>query len=128
MIAALIPGIIGLVSKFVDKAVPDKDEANRLKAAFASEAQALAKSELEGSVQIIVAEAQGGSWLQKAWRPLTMLTFVVMIVMWWLGFTPENALITEALVDKFFSIVQIGLGGYIAGRSAEKVAKAWKEQ
>lgn len=126
MFAALIPGVISLVSKFIDKSVTNKDEANRLKAEFVGQAQELARTELESATRIIVAEAQGGSWLQRSWRPLTMLTFVGIVVAWWFGFTPDRA--TPELMESLFDLIKIGIGGYIAGRSAEKVAKAWKDQ
>ncbi len=64
-------------------------------------------------------EAQGQSWLQRTWRPITMLTFVALIVARWLGWSAPNLSQAEAL--KLWDIVEIGLGGYVIGRSAEKV-------
>ena len=43
----------------------------------------------------IRAEAMGDSWLQRSWRPITMLTFVSLIVAKWLGFTAPG--VTEAV-------------------------------
>ena len=65
------------------------------------------------------AEAQGQSWLQRTWRPITMLVFVALIVTRWLGWCAPNLGEAEAL--KLWDIVQLGLGGYVIGRSAEKV-------
>jgi len=80
--------------------------------------------ELDSAMKIIVAEAQSGSWLAQNWRPITMLTFVALIVAHWLGFTPQN--MPEAQVMALLEIVKVGLGGYVLGRSGEKIAKAWK--
>lgn len=71
---------------------------------------------LESKSSIIVAEAQGSSWLQKSWRPITMLTFLVLVVLDTLGLTAFR------LSQEAWTLLQIGLGGYVVGRSAEKVA------
>ena len=51
-----------------------------------------------------------------------MLTFGGLIVARWLGWSAPN--ITEAEVLKLWSIVELGLGGYVIGRSVEKVVPA----
>ena len=38
------------------------------------------KQLLEAQSSIIVAEAQGQSWLQRSWRPITMLAFLALVV------------------------------------------------
>lgn len=65
---------------------------------------------------IILAEAKG-NWLQRSWRPLVMLTFTLMIVVG--GFTTIPYL---ADTSPFWVLLKIGLGGYVIGRSAEKIA------
>ncbi len=69
---------------------------------------------------IITAEAQGESWLQRNWRPLLMLNFAALITARWLGYGAPN--LTPDLELKLLDIVQIGVGGYVIGRSVEKVA------
>ena len=74
------------------------------------------KQLLDSKTQIIVAEAQGGSWLQKSWRPITMLTFLVLVVcdaFGWLAFR---------LSEQAWALLQLGLSGYVVGRSMEKIA------
>ncbi len=82
----------------------------------------LEKTLLEGRAQVVTAEAQGDSWLQRSWRPLTMLTFTALVAAHWLGFTAEN--LSPAAVEGLLDIVRVGLGGYIIGRSAEKVTRS----
>ncbi len=48
-----------------------------------------------------------------------MLTFVGLIVARWLGFAAPNLSEAEAL--KLWGIIEIGLGGYVVGRLAEKI-------
>jgi len=77
-------------------------------------------SEIEkAAAEVVKTEAQSQSWLQRTWRPITMLVFVALIVARWLGWSAANLAEAEAL--KLWDIVEIGLGGYVIGRSAEKV-------
>jgi Holin of 3TMs, for gene-transfer release len=71
---------------------------------------------LDGQTKIITAEAQGNSWLQRSWRPITMLTFLALVVCDSFGWL-HNPLAPQA-----WTLLQIGLGGYVAGRSLEKIA------
>lgn len=73
----------------------------------------------EAKAKIIMAEAQGESWLQRNWRPLTMLALVGLIMGRWTGLYDSG--IPLELEQELFTLVQIGLGGYVVGRSAEKV-------
>lgn len=79
----------------------------------------------------VLAEIRSGSWLAQSWRPITMLTFTALIVARWMGFSAPN--ISEAEMIELWVIVKYGLGGYVGGRTVEKVApviadtvKSWK--
>jgi hypothetical protein len=74
---------------------------------------------MENQSKIIQAEATGQSWIQRNWRPITMLVFVGLIVLFSLGIIE----LKEQFAKEFMRLVQIGLGGYVAGRSAEKIFK-----
>ena len=77
--------------------------------------------------KIITAEAQGESWLQRNWRPIVMLTLVGLVVSYFFGLAPEYLINNPDIVEELFSIVKIGLGGYVIGRSAEKGIREWKK-
>ncbi len=70
-------------------------------------------AEMQGS--IIVAEAQGQSWIQRNWRPITMLAFLALVI------CDQFGLLEFRLADQAWTLLQIGLGGYVVGRSAEKI-------
>ena len=72
---------------------------------------------MENQSRIIQAESTGQSWIQRNWRPITMLVFVGLIVLFALGLIE----LKDQYATEFFRLVQIGLGGYVIGRSAEKV-------
>jgi len=71
---------------------------------------------------IIIAEAKG-NWLQRSWRPILMLSFG-FIVIYVKFLAPLFDLTIPPLENEFWDLLQIGIGGYVVGRSAEKIAKS----
>ncbi len=99
--------------KLLDKFFPDADAEQKSKlqqflAVFTAQAQ------------IVQTEASSSNWLTSSWRPLTMLCFTGLIVARWFGWAAPNLTPEEYL--KLWDIVQLGLGGYVVGRSVEKTA------
>lgn len=70
---------------------------------------------LEAQKSVLLAESTGKSWLQRNWRPITMLTFLVLVVLESLN------LLNTTLNQEAWYLLKIGLGGYVIGRSAEKI-------
>lgn len=70
---------------------------------------------MKSKSDIIKAEATGHSWLQRNWRPITMLTFLVLVV------CDSFGLLTFRLAEGARTLLQVGHGGYVVGRSAEKL-------
>ena len=73
----------------------------------------------EARSSIIIAEAQSQSWLARNWRPITMLMFGGLILAIATGLTDVDDL--AAVPEQLWRLLQIGIGGYIVGRSAEKI-------
>ena len=123
MLSAIL-GILGPVFGQVAKNLfPDPaDELKRMQMQADLQREIIAKSnEIElAAADIIKTEAASSHWLAANWRPLTMLTFVSLIVARWLGWTAPG--ITEAELLKLWDIVYIGIGGYTVGRTVEKIA------
>jgi hypothetical protein len=71
--------------------------------------------------EIILAEANG-NWLQRSWRPVLMLAFG-FIVIYVKFIAPLFSLPIPPLENEFWDLLQLGIGGYVVGRSVEKVAK-----
>lgn len=93
-----------------------KNEMIKLQNSVTTQLLTYEKQLLEAQSSVIKAEAQGQSWLQRSWRPITMLTFLVLVVADTMGWTEFR------LAEEAWTLLQIGLGGYVIGRSAEKVA------
>jgi len=75
---------------------------------------------IEVQSSVIVAEAGGKSWLQRNWRPVTMMCFLVLVILDSFGWLPNK------LAPQAWTLLSIGLGGYVVGRSAEKVVDKLK--
>ena len=73
--------------------------------------------------EVIVAEANG-NWLQRSWRPILMLAFG-FIVIYVKFIAPLFGFTIPELEEDFWNLLQIGIGGYVVGRSAEKIADKW---
>lgn len=111
--AALIP----VIGDIIGKLFPDPKVAQEAKLKLFEMQQAGQLKELDGAIQIITAEANG-SWIQRNWRPIMMLTFTSLIVARWFGWTAPNLSDTE--YKHLWDIVELGIGGYVIGRSVEK--------
>lgn len=78
---------------------------------------------------IIVAEAQGASWLQRNWRPVLMLSIVAIVVNNYLLGPYFNLLFGVSVVlelpERMWDLMTIGVGGYVGGRSIEKTVETW---
>ncbi len=77
------------------------------------------KTLADARASVILAEANSQSWLARNWRPIVMLTFGGLIVAISTGATNVEDL--AAVPEQLWRLLQIGIGGYIVGRSAEKI-------
>ena len=126
-ITDLIAGIFKPAADLVDNLHTSEDERLQAKGHLL-DVQAAAmqrifdyeKETLAGQQAIVAAEAKSDHFLVAAWRPITMLTFLVLAVGDSLG------LLATPLRDEAWALLQLGLGGYVIGRSGEKIAKVIK--
>lgn len=126
----ILSAVLKSVTKIADKFVADKDTKIRLqhelREALLTHEQAL----IETQASIIITEAKGG-WMQRNWRPSLMMVIVTIIA--------NNFLITPILIsfgvpivvtplpEHLYDLMKIGLGGYIVGRSGEKIMQTYKK-
>lgn len=75
---------------------------------------------IQAQASVINTEAQG-NWLQRSWRPILMLAFGFIIV--YRYFLSQVFLLPAIdLPLDFWDLMNVGIGGYVVGRSVEKVA------
>lgn len=131
MWAKLIGSIIGPLFGVIDQAVEDKDAAAKLKADIHSKMLSLQESETASATKVLMAELSGGNWLQRSWRPILMLSIVAIVVNNYLLVPyltlfglPATAL---DLPPELFNLMTVGVGGYVLGRSGEKIMREYKQ-
>ena len=134
MIGALLPVLSPILGDVIKRVLPeDKDKRaeieRELNMAMLNNANAIEQS----ASSIVLAEAKSESWLASSWRPILMI-IITMIIGWnflvapliELGvqlFTGNIIPLAIDLPDQLWSLLMIGVGGYVGGRSLEKVAK-----
>ncbi|MDX7711739.1 3TM-type holin [Aeromonas caviae] len=124
ILSSVFETVSNVVSGTVGKFIEDKDKAKELETALTAQLTTsvveLMGRELDAQKSVIVAEAQGESWLQRNWRPIIMMALSTMVCIYWMGWTHQE--LDQPVILKILDIVQVGLGGYIGGRTAEKLA------
>jgi hypothetical protein len=120
MIQALIPVLAPILGNVIKSKFPDPTEQARVEAEITAQLWQHAHQLNTAAADIIKTEAQSQHWLAAIWRPVVMLTFAGLIVARWFGWAAPN--LSEAEYLKLWSIVEFGLGGYVVGRSVEKIA------
>jgi len=73
----------------------------------------------------VEAEINSESWLTRSWRPIVMLAFTGAILAHW--FAVAGTHLEPEVQEWLYKTVRLGLGGYVIGRSAEKIAPHAKE-
>ena len=126
MLPALIGPLVSSLLGVVDKAVEDKDLAAQIKSRLNEQVLNGSMKELEAAASIIVAEAQGESWLQRNWRPLLMVLFGAIIANNYM-LVPIFGTPAAEIPPDMWDLLKLGVGGYVVGRTAEKSLKAWKD-
>lgn len=112
----ILDTLLSTVGDVINKLVCSKDEKNKLKAELTS--VILSHYDQMAGIQkdIIISEISG-NWLQRSWRPLVMLAFAVVVI---LGVFVDIPLLNNN--SPFWNLLQLGMGGYVIGRSAEKIS------
>lgn len=108
------------VGDIIDKISTTDEERLILKKEIIEIIKEFANNIVEISSKVIITEAQG-SWLQRNWRPILMLAFgFIIIYRYFISFLFN--LPSPELPEKFWDLLEIGVGGYIIGRSIEKIS------
>jgi Holin of 3TMs, for gene-transfer release len=132
IILNMVTGLMaGPVSKVLDAVIKDQELRRKLESELQTRlSEHLGKAqELEQA--IVLAEIKSEHWLTRSWRPVLMLTLLAFVVfvglvlplldaLWGapVAFNPR----WQALPPQFWDFLSIGVGGYIGGRTLEKVA------
>ncbi len=137
-ILAFLGTIISPVTALIDSLHTSEGEKQELKnslysmeAAFTGKVLEYETKLIQAQASIIKAEATGHSWLQRNWRPLLMTLFGIIILNNYILNPYMAALfdidITMEIPEQMWSLLKLGVSGYIVGRSVEKGIEKWKK-
>tara|TARA_R110000803_G_scaffold145933_3_gene211729 strand:- start:20625 stop:21017 length:393 start_codon:yes stop_codon:yes gene_type:complete len=118
--------VIGEIGNVIDKLFTSEEERiNAKNEVF----KVLKEKQLELQrlqTEVIVTEAKG-NWLQRSWRPILMLAFG-FIVIYVKFIAPLFGLPVPPLEDEFWNLLQLGIGGYVIGRTGEKMMNSFSNK
>ena len=125
MLGAIAP-LAKVLFSTIEKSVPNKDLQEKLKADLQTQLLQSNTQELQAAAKIIEAEAKAG-WFASSWRPLLMYVLIFILV-WNYVIGPVIKVFTGAVISfelpgDVWTLLNVGLGGYVVGRSAESVAR-----
>lgn len=117
-----VKDLVGLANSIIGKFVEDPKD----KAAFASQVAtyqaSLEQAALDASKSTILAEEQGGSWLQKSWRPIVALGMFAVIM--YAGVAVSLFHLPQinmtGVPAELWSTFKLCLGGYMGLRTVDK--------
>jgi hypothetical protein len=131
-VGSVIKGVGGIIDQFVT----NPKERAEAKAALMRVENDLTASVLdyEGKIalaqrDVVLAEAQSASWMARNWRPLLMLTITFVLAHKYILFPYLSRWLDVpdlVLPPELFTLLTVGVGGYVVGRSGEKIAKTMK--
>lgn len=133
---AILGPLLPIIDKVIDRLVPDKAKAAEIKLQIQAETMRAEADLAQAAASVVIAEATGHSPLQRNWRPILMylimgllVWFVVLIPVMsgiWPDLLGRTNMALSSVPEGIWTLLTIGLGGYIAGRSVEKVAASFK--
>ena len=112
--------------KIIDALTTSNEEKSKAKAELTQIVMGSLNELANAQKDVLIAELTG-SPIQRLWRPIVMLTFAFIVVFHYalypVAMTFNDELPVLPFLDtKFWTLLEIGMGGYVVGRSLEKIA------
>jgi hypothetical protein len=142
-ISSIVSGLAAPLSNVINKFITRKEDQLKVQAEIESIQKDFEKKLIEQQSQMLMAQKDlitaeiTGHPFQRNWRPALMWIIIAIIANNYLIAPIINQLFTIfgwgnilpllELPDKLFNLMSIGLGGYLVGRSAEKIVPQMAE-
>ena len=114
-----VKGVVSVVGGVIDRLTLPAREKKQLETDLLRIFIEWEKRVMEAQAAVLTEEARG-TWLQRSWRPLVMLTFALIVLA---GTFTSLPMLADT--SRFWDLLEIGLGGYVVGRSGEKIVQAF---
>ena len=132
---ALLGPLLGLIEgpvfSIIDKLIPDPSLKAKLKAEIQAKTIESQNQVTKAQRQILMQELGGGSLMTRSWRPVLMYLIILFLLVYGLLlpivdlFTAKPVIFKprwQEIPDGLWNLLALGVGGYIGGRSLEKIA------
>lgn len=121
----LLEGVNEILGQFIDDPQEVAEAEQMIMEEERKIQEALLEYEAERMAQrskTVRAEIHSDHWLASNWRPILMLTFGFIAV--YAAIAPAlgaPGLAMDQIPNRAWNVMMVGIGGYVAGRSAEKI-------
>ena len=138
MIAALLPVLGPIVGNVMDRILPE-DKNKRMEVERELNMALMQNSQQieQAAASVILAESKSEHFITATWRPILMLTITAIVGWNYLAaplielcvrlFAGNEIPLSIPLPEELWNLLMIGVGGYVVGRSGEKIAKNIKK-
>ena len=138
MIGALLPILGPIVGNVMDRILPeDKNKRMEIERELNIALMQNSQQIEQAAASVILAELKSEHFITATWRPILMLT-ITAIVGWNYLLAPlvelavrmyagDQVPLSIPLPEELWNLLMIGVGGYVVGRSGEKIAKNIKK-
>ena len=128
----LVTGVFDPLTKFVDEVFTSDEERQAAKIKL----EQIRKESIEKAIDFnsnlidkqaaVLKNETSGNWLQRSWRPILMLCFGFIILYQYFLVHILRSIFGDSIPEfeipgEFWTLLQIGIGGYVAARSIEKI-------
>tara|TARA_R100001244_G_scaffold131360_1_gene104510 strand:+ start:178 stop:561 length:384 start_codon:yes stop_codon:yes gene_type:complete len=122
----ILSAVLPIVGRVLDRVIPDSEA--RAKAELEIQTGLLnAESEIVKAAASVIRSEASGNWLQRSWRPMLMILFGLIIANNYVivPYVLAFGLFVPSLdiPPGMWALLNVGVGGYVVGRSAEKIFK-----
>ena len=134
LLGPLLSLIEGPVFSIIDKLIPDPALKAKLKAEIQTKAIAHEEQVIKAQRVILMQELSSGSLLTRSWRPILMYVIIGFLLIYGLLLPAIDLFTQKPVIFKprwhevpigLWNLLSLGVGGYIGGRSLEKIATSF---
>jgi hypothetical protein len=121
----------GPLSKIIDSYIGDLELRRKIKAELDHALLEDFGTLITAQRDAVIAEVTSESWLTRSWRPLLMVVLMGFLILCGLFLPCAELLLShriafrprwDLLPPQLWDLIYIGIGGYVGGRSIEKIA------
>lgn len=127
----LVDSITDVIKSIQQRKLSEAEARAEVEKVVAATIEQVASTEIQARRDVLIAELRGESWLQRNWRPIVALTaffsywFVIIAYPFlhaWDWLPPVR--FGEVGLQNMFWLTTVAVGGYIGGRTVEKVVRS----